>query len=88
MERREVMGCQNSRGCLVSNMPTLFQRAMGGSEAVGGTVHVGTPPLAQGDILFDNLLRMSRGSGMIAAECHHGGEASVIPDTLSKDSML
>lgn len=46
--REEVMDCQNSRGCLVSNVPTQFQRAIGGSEAVGDTAHVGTSRVGHG----------------------------------------
>lgn len=87
--REEVMDCQNSRGCLVSNVPTQFQRAIGGSEAVWGYCTCGDiTGRAQGDILFDNFLRLRRGSGMLAVEYHHGGEASVTPDTLSKASMV
>lgn len=37
---------------------------------------------------FDNLLSMCRGNGMAAAVCHHEGEASVTPNTISRDSML
>lgn len=34
--------------------------------------------------MFGNFLRLRRGSGMLVVEYHHGGEASVTPDTLSK----